>query len=224
MSKAYYPRQEHLELFLRSTGLPALQNDVARSLLDLNTQIGAAIEEWERRTKWVPFLATDQTRFFDPPGANRGQGGVGFGGLGGIGGGSLGGSNLLFLEAGLLAVTSVATNLTLDDPVGSVLTEKRDFWLNPTSAPSAGMPYMAIKFRFPIYGEPESIQVIGTWGRSATVPDNAFNAIVQYAACLVMPQIALLINGGLESLDGSRRHGKVRQAARHPCAAVERLL
>ena len=199
MPKDYYPRQEHLGLFLRSTGLPALQNEVTLSLLDLNAQIDASIAEWERRTRWVPFLATTQTRWFDPPGANRGQGGVGYGGLGGLGGGSLGGSNLLFLDAGLLSVTSVATHLTDTDMAGTVQLEKRDFWLSPTSAPSAGMPYMAIKFRWPVYGDPQSIQVVGSWGRGATLPDNGWNAILQYAASLIMPQVAFLVNGGLES-------------------------
>ncbi len=210
MPKDAYPTDQNLALFLRSTGLPALQDTANLSLLDfgqpdrcVHCGMGAA-----NALGSVPRHHADA--MVPSAGRKPGSGGVGYGGLGGLGGGSLGGSNLLFLDAGLRSVTSVATHLTDTDMAGTVQLEKRDFWLSPTSAPSAGMPYMAIKFRWPVYGDPQSIQVVGSWGRARrcrTTGGTPFCSTRPSSSC---PRWRFSSMGAGKP-DGSGRDGKVRE-------------
>lgn len=144
---------------------------------DVDSEVAAAIDEWDRRTGYRPFLQTSGAatqKFLDPPGPDRR-------------GSYIGGSDVLFLPTGLISLTSV-WNLydpTVTPASFNLLTQNLDYWLGPTQAASAvpPEPYTRIKFSCAQRGRPGSIVVTGVWGyTSGNVPDDAWAAIRDMAA------------------------------------------
>lgn len=125
----------------------------------LQMMLDAAKEDFEFRTGWEPFLATTQTRKYD--GMESG---------------------LLDLEGGLLTLTSLKVGTT-NDYAGDLQTEGRDFKLLPRNAPLRGRPYTMIEFagylRDSITGW---VEIQGSWGRFATIPQVVYQAHLQQAA------------------------------------------
>ena len=232
-----WPAETDVEEFLTSTGLFAagLPNILSDLSAEVTTELQAAIQQIQEWTRWMPFLAAEQTRLFDPPGPEKGPAGY-FAGLN-----TMGGSNRLFLNAGLLSLTdgsgnpatTITVGLTAEDTVGETLTLGRDFWLMPGSAPQYDRPYTSVKFRTLQFGEPQSISITGLWGFGKSLPPGVFRAVVKLAAAALAPQIDLHINQGKLSrkagdeedrYSGGKDAGPVANAASQWRADAEALL
>lgn len=230
--------------FLQTTGLfgPALPPG---ALTDLAVQAAAelaaaqgALEAW---TGWAPLLAVPDTRFFDPPGPEKGLTGF-YAGLA-----SMGGSNRLFLGGGLVCLTddsgnpalagnpnaTLTTGLTASNAAGETLTLGQDFWLRPTSAPQYKKPFTSIEFRTVQYGEPQSIRIAGLWGYAQSLPPAVWLAAVKLAAAALAPQLDLHVNQGRLSrkagdeedrFSGGRDSGPVAAAAAQWREDAEKLI
>jgi len=94
---AAYPKSADVIMLLKDLEIST------PSALRLDNLLQQAIAQFERRTGWMPFLATDGTRFFDPDGSHNVQ-----------------------LDAGLLSATSVVFN-------GRTLVAGNDYWLKPSN-------------------------------------------------------------------------------------------
>ncbi len=77
------------------------------------------------------------------------------------------------------AITSVKVGKS-NSSAGTALTDQVDYWPKPF-----GGPYTYIEFRDAQYGEPESIEVTGTPGESATIPVDLWKAVRDFAASSV---------------------------------------
>jgi hypothetical protein len=186
MPKLAYPDSHDCERVLRSLGLfDADALDAAILDLDLETAASAASRQWEEETGWIPFLADAAavTRFFDPQGPNR-QPQV------------VGGRYVMELGTGLVTLTSV-TNGIGPTSVGTLQTLDTDFWLSPYNADELGRPWTALEWLVQQWGARRSIKIIGRFGYSTTVPDDAWLAIAHRAASIALPEIATRIVGGV---------------------------
>ena len=132
----------------------------------------AAAAEFETRTgrKW---LATAQTRTFDPPSGPRGY--VPFG-------------------ADLLSTTSVIL-------AGQALIAGQDYFLGPINADLDGKPFgwieLANTYPLPFTTQQRrSLIIAGLWGAGLTIPDDVFDAVAGYGATLAAPEVSLTISGG----------------------------
>ncbi|MBI1332703.1 MAG: hypothetical protein GC165_07465 [Armatimonadetes bacterium] len=154
MSHSAFPTQAEVEAFLTSVS-------ASFGSYDCSGDLAAAIGIVERETGWLPFLmdAADVTRTFDPPMLSV----QGFA--------SPNNGLMVPLRAGLLSVTSVVVDST-------PLVQNQDFWLEP----SYRLPWSWIKFRTTYIAPPQSLAITGKWGYSATVPDDLWTAVRDYAA------------------------------------------
>ncbi|MCX6359782.1 MAG: hypothetical protein NT029_08255 [Armatimonadetes bacterium] len=150
-----------------------LWDGTAPTGVDADGYVAAARGEFEARTGRLPFLGTAQTRTFDPPGPNTsGKRWFGF---------SRGGGRILNLGTGLLSVTTLTSGKTgLSN--GTVLTANTDFVLRPYDAPAEGQPYRSIEFLAPQWGSAATIEIVGVWGWSATIPDDVWAGVLAGAA------------------------------------------
>jgi len=181
---------------------PLAPNTSPMDSLRLYAKAAAAAAAWEGMTDWRPYLAgAPQTRLFDP----LWQGG------------------LLELPAGLLTLTTLTTGV-LNGAGGTVRTAGTDFRLMPLTAPQDNQPYTAIQwgaagtfFTTPGWGGRDTqgygagladatflgltgqTAITGVWGRTLTLADDDFQAILEYAAYLCYPQLSLMISKGLYS-------------------------
>lgn len=136
--------------------------------VDLDVYLNAAITEFESRTGWQPFLeeAEDSTWWFDPPKyADR----------------------ILDLEGGFTEITSVTIGADRG-MTGTVLTVLTDFVMKSYNL-GIFRPWNRIQFLTSPGYAPRSVKVIGLRGACATVPDDVFAAIRDYAGALAMPAI-----------------------------------
>lgn len=170
-----YPTATELKTFLLSAGLISDPTVPPDSYIDYQGAVDSAVLEWEQYSGWKPFLidTNDVTRYFDPPN-----------------------SRALRFGAGLSSLTSVTVN-------GTVLTVGTDFFLKEENAPTEGLPYTWLEFRYRQYGSPnmrydlpKSVVIIGKWGRVATITADIKTAVLNGAAALVMNQCALRESGG----------------------------
>lgn len=138
----------------------------------------AAIIRWQHLTRFYPFLSTgvDETRRFSPPE-----------------------SAVLPLKAGVLTLTSLTVHV-YPGSSGTVLTVNEDFWLMPEDAAEKGQPYRWIQFRRWWHGLPRSMVIIGKWGYSLTVPDDAWEAVMSLAIAQVLKKISAPGVGGLMNI------------------------
>lgn len=141
----------------------------------------AAINMWERRTGYEPFLCNGNvtTRTYDPPGPNH-QRMDGFS--------LLGGSRVLDLGAGAISVQQVSIGVGVGVN-GTVLTLGEEYWPEPKNSTAENRPYERIRFRSPIFGAEASVTVTGQFGYGLTVPDDVFLAIVRLGAALGLEQV-----------------------------------
>lgn len=216
--KPDWPTALDVEDLLTATGL--FQGSLSGVLNALPREVeaerDAAIQMVQEWTGWTPFLAQVETRFFDPPGPDKGPAGFHAGRA------SQGGGRRLFLGGGLLSAATLKTGLTADNAVGETLTLGRDFWLKPTSAPAYRRPFTSVEFRCPQYGEPQSIEISGLWGFAAGLPLPVWQAVRKLAAAGIAPLVDLRVNKGRLSLkagdeeerfSGGRDAGPVAAAA-----------
>lgn len=182
-----YPTQSDLDAFLKAAGADTAAPD-NYGKIDFAAKIAAAIERWENDVKWYPALSNRQTRTYDPPGpaAIRSGNFLAY----------RGGGRILDLDGGLLQLDSLIVG-TVPFTQG-VLPDmsQGNFWLKPWNAPNQGLPYRTIEFLTPIYGNPEAVQITGTWGRYLKVPDDVWEAILQDASLDCVPELSLGISQG----------------------------
>ena len=152
-----YPTYADLQAFALTAGIITS----ADNALDYRHTIAAAIDKWERDTNYLPFIATSQTRKYDVP---QGQ--------------------FLDLKGGLVSLTSLAIN-------GDAYTEDVQFYLLPRNADVKGQPFTAIKFAFPLTNcnglGVKTVSIVGTFGYSATMPDDVKQAILSLGAVMLAP-------------------------------------
>lgn len=145
------------------------------------SEVGAANEDWNRRTRYRPFFQTDQTTKvaipLDPPGPDQRTNLVG-------------GSRLLQLPNGLLSCDSVVVDVDpINSPSGTPLVLGKDYWLGPTIAPTQvpAEPWTEIKFSYVQRGVPQSIVVTGVWGYCVDfIPDLAWTGMRDLATVRVL--------------------------------------
>lgn len=169
------------QAFLTAAKIRSDPPDDIQQMLDIHTALYGAQDEFERLSNYVPFVATQQTRFFDPQGPNQAEGSL-YSGLT-IGVNIRGGRARHYLGAGLLDASPtvanpspVTTSLDYTDRVGSQMTVLNDYWIFPQNAIQQRKPFRYVEFRYPQYGEPQSIQVTGVWGHSSIIQDVVMTA------------------------------------------------
>lgn len=198
------PTETDLSALLYSAGMIAAPATSTQAQADYATAITAASDEWNRVTGYKPFLANaaDVLRKFDPPGPMIRGTRYGYR--------SRGGERFLEFEGcGLVSLTSVTTGVD-NVSAGTVRTLGTDFYLYPANAVAENTPYTRIEFVLPVYGSQQSVQVLGKWGFSATLPDDAWSAILRMAALELVPSLELGKFGGLKSWkdsDASETYG-----------------
>lgn len=174
MARSAYPTDSDVAALAASVPLP--------SGFAFTGMAEAAVDEWERRTGYRPFLGsgTVETRMYDPPGPNRRT-------LSGYS--LLGGGRLLDLGSGLYGLTSVSIGVGPDAP-GTPLTLGTDLWLEPLNADLIGVPWQRIRFRAPVFGLESSVAVAGLFGYGATIPEDAWQAIARLGCALGLQAVA----------------------------------
>lgn len=185
---AAYPTTAEAEAYVSSLNLGLTAAQITALLMA--TKIDAAIDAFESLVGWSPFLAAgaDSSRRYDPPGpqASRAPWAL-----------YRGGGKRLDLDGGLTAApTALVTGYSATEP-GTTLTLETDYFLWPANAAAKGQPYTAIEFNASQSGMPQSIRITGRFGYSQTVPDDVFQAILQYAASLAAAQMGAIISGGV---------------------------
>lgn len=186
-----YPDGNALRDFLLSNDL--VNEDYAG---DFAGPIQASIENWERETGYAPFLSSgqDKTLRFDPPGPEysprRSYTGLIYGNQ------RRGGGRRLDLDGGIIGEPTV---LTVDD---RVMVRDQDYDLVPENSDDKGQPFTIVRFASPVFCGPRGIAITAPFGYSATLPSNAYQAIVQGAAALFFYALPNLSDLQTASRDG----------------------
>jgi hypothetical protein len=190
-----WPTTDELFRYLVGAGLNQFGQTQAQQMLDFQGALDGAVNIWNDRTHYWPFLSTASTseeRRFDPP--NTGC--------------------LLDFNGGLVTFTSLTVDLTYANASGSARVNVRDFWLRPADAAPRKKPWTyAIMRHLWASHEPQSIAVVGEWGycTDANLPAAARTAVLAIAARQLLPQIQTQISrGGLIKLtegDSSKQWG-----------------
>lgn len=165
-----YPTADDVEAHGRSTGLWPEDDDSGSATVDqlrakdqAQKAINWVIAEWERRVNWLPFLATDEMdeeRDFD----------------------RIDDSGYINLEGGIVSIDSLVI-------AGETMVEGTDFRLEPRNAAKQGKPFEEIRMlsrRRWYLRDLGQIVVAARWGYSSTVPADAWGAMVETAARIVL--------------------------------------
>lgn len=188
MSHATMPHAIDLERILFAGGMFDSPQTIQQQIIDLDSAIRGAVTMWESGTGYDPFLAATQTRVFDPPGPTIRGTRYGYR--------ARGGERRVSFDNGLWTLTSITTGVDAVS-TGTVRTLGTDFFLLPVNAPQRGEPYTSAEFVLPIWGNLQSVHIVGSWGFTSTVPDDAWNAILGMAAYTVLPQLVHSLTGGV---------------------------
>ena len=193
MSKAALPQGPELEVLLRASGMVDAAPSSTQQLNDYSAACNAAAAEWGKVTGYTPFLANtaDVLRKFDPPG--QAPQGARYGWR------TRGGRRVLEFDNGLVSLTSLYTAVSTTN-AGTLRVLNTDFWLRPSNAVADGVPYQSIEFVGPVWGGADSIQALGKWGYGATVPDDAWQAMLYMAAARLVPSLSAALHSGMSSI------------------------
>jgi hypothetical protein len=168
-----YPTAEDLETFLSTEAGLTVSEDY-----DLDALCAAAIEEWEERTEYKPFLSLPDAEAVtvrcDPPGPKQSRSTPA----------TMGGGNSLRLPTPFISISAVRNAVSTADAVGTLLVEDIDYDLLPYSysgAPATGKGYTRIQFRSNLRGAPRSISVTGIQGYCTELTQRVFDAILELA-------------------------------------------
>lgn len=197
MGRTSYPQAENLDDSIEVIGVINPDNiEDFKSLVRTDIRAAAAWQNWEQQTGYKPFLASLQTRRYDPPGANRGPGHWPFGER-------RGGGRLLDLHSGILSVTELRVGVTADY-AGNVLVEGQSFRLRGADglydSLQRGLPFESVEFFTEQFGVPNSVQIHGMFGCVATLGEAEWTAILDYGMYLCQPYLALAISRGMYTL------------------------
>lgn len=183
MPHAAYPTEQDLAEWLGAAGF----SDALIDALDLETAVGAGIAAFEELTGRV-MLAETGTRTFDLPYHPMG---------------------VIDLGEDLASASAVAL-------AGTAQADGTGFRLLPLNAAARGRPYAQIQlprayFRVPTAaGAWGQVSVTGLWGYAATIPDDAWQAMLALAGLSLFPQIQHFIAGGMvgwKEADVSEQYG-----------------
>ncbi len=174
--------------------------------LDTQGAASAAAAEWERKTRWYPFLAgPPQTRLMTPPRFGPQAGRMM----------SAQGGRILEIEGGLLDlpddglligyVPNTSDQIGIAEGItdstgsqGTVLTRGIQYYLRPDNADKRGYPWTYIEFPTPTRGLVQSIVLRNaTFGRVKILPADVWLAVARYAVSTLAPEISLNISKGL---------------------------
>lgn len=150
-----------------------------------------ASEWWEEQTGWQPFLrdSSASARIYNPPGVGPGNNQTG--------NTQYGGGRVVNLQAGI-PTQGDFTSVVVQGYSAFVL--GTDFWLAPVNAPAKKRPYTRIEFHLPIWSTQYSVTVTAKWGWSATIPDDAWQAILRKGAELAMLDVLEGLRTGTMSI------------------------
>ena len=182
MSRIAYPQDSDVQALCVSSAV------TLPSGLSFAGMAQSAIDAWEHRTGYRPFLSAGvaETRSYDPPGANR-RTSTGFS--------LLGGGRVLDLDCGLIALTAVNIGV-FAGTIGTVLLQGTDYWLEPYNAPNIGDPWQRVRFRAPVFGFEQSVQVVGIFGYGLSIPEEVWQAIVRLGAAIALEGVAEGLKSG----------------------------
>ena len=175
MSHSAYPTAIDLQQRLQSQGLITVGVlNANESLIPFQDYINAAIDEWQIKTNWQPWLASGSvTRTFNPPGPPVRNSGWWR---------ALGGGTVLELDNGLITCSQITVWNTIAN-LPYTMTVNLDYFLQGPDSPNQNYPYTSIKFQWAQFGYPCSIKITGTWGRETTLSDEVWNIIIDRARC-----------------------------------------
>jgi hypothetical protein len=194
MSHTVLPGSADLSSYI--TGLNLFDSGELAAVLariGLADKAAAAAAAWQEQTGWYPFIkdTSDVSRRFDPPGPNSHHGGVWA---------LRGGKWVLDLRAGLLVVTSIVTGYsasTTNPQAGTAQVAEDDYWLLPEEAPLQNRPYTQVEFAAARWGDPRSVRITGRWGFCSIVPEDAWQAVLQYGALLAASDLQTNLTLGM---------------------------
>ena len=177
MSQLYYPTVTQLQARLFSIGILDAPPTSEQDQLDLQSATTSASETWEDIVGYQPFLAdtVDSTWYFDADG-----------------------STTVDLQGGFVSITSVSLN-------GNLRTLNTDYRTYPQNAAASGKPITYLKFQgyfrpFPaLYGQKESVVVIGKRGAYATLPPLAYECVLAIAMKNLLAWSEFANFGGVKS-------------------------
>lgn len=168
MPKSAWATGAEVAAMMVSSGLAS----AAPSADSIAPYILAAIEEWERKTGWRPFLEGASADWrYDPPAIGR----------------------TLDLQAGFTEISAVRTGLNPTDSTGTLLTAESDYELRPVDARAIDRPYYEIKFIASPGSGSKSIKVTGKKGFDNLIADEVWLAVARRSAFLA---IGDLTSGG----------------------------
>jgi hypothetical protein len=160
--KAAWPSEAEVGAAMVAAGL------VDTAPADLQDYIDAALEEFEDRTGFRPFLQGSSAAWrFDPP--EFGQ--------------------RLELRAGYTEITEVRTGLSATNATGTVLTVEEDYILLPYDARARNRPFTAIQFLASTGTGDKSIKVTGKKGFHNEIAEDAWLAVLGRAAVLAVEDL-----------------------------------
>lgn len=167
-----YPRGRDLETLLTAAGFSSIPTGI-----DLSRAVAAGVQAFEHAVG-RRMLAETGTRNYDPPTSGR--------------------ESFLPFGADLWGTpTSVTFN-------GTALTLNTDYRCFPENADQSGKPFTALRFARVWYAPLNTahwgaIAVTGKWGYGASIPEDAYEAMLCRAAYLVLPQLTHNLTGGFTS-------------------------
>lgn len=214
-----YPDEDELTTYLQSLAVfnPA-KFDAAMTLINPARKAAAAVAEWERRVCWHPFFSDGIAieRRFDPPGpthrSSRSR--------------IIGGGRVIKLPTGIIELTSLKVGVSTSDE-GVELTQDEDFYLTDSlgnhDAALYGQPYSRVNFESAQWGLPGSVRITAVYGFCLDVPDDIYEAILQYGAYLSIAEIRLNITRGLFSYKDLETEIRYGSASQVPLAAEEKM-
>ena len=162
---AAYPTATEVKTFVVGAGV------VVPAAFSFDPHSFAASKEWERLTRYRPFLAAaaDATYKYDPPGPNRTTE-------------YRGGARKLFLDRGFVSISEVRSAVTGQDTSGTLLVVDDDYRLWPPNATVDLEPFTIIDFIGARTGVPHSITVKGIAGYSILLTADVYQAVLELAA------------------------------------------
>lgn len=179
MGKAAYPTAAELSTVLTNAGITV-------GSLDTQSAVDAARVEFERRVGRRMLAGSSLTRYYAPPANDEG-----------------------YLDLGRDLVTCTAVKIAYEGASEETLTLDTDYWLLPRNAraDTPARPWTGIELARRWWAAAPSdaamraswhraVRVTGTWGYDATIPEDAWLAMLHRAAALVAPQAGSALNDG----------------------------
>lgn len=194
-SRAIPPTADDLQVLLTSADMLDNPPTAKQKLLDLDGFVATGIANWEQLTGYFPYIApVGDTVIYRTP---EGPGDAPQSGIPGwwqFGIRTYGGNDLLPMRKGVLSVTELRTWVDTNN-VGIVLTQGRDFFLYPTTAPEYKKPFTSIKFSAPQWGGVNSIKITGRFGFTVGLTENDWKAILYMGGVEAIPYVENIKTG-----------------------------